>query len=71
MNRYVKHLACFVLGVTVTLTAEEVVKIYDIKCYDTLSSVSFYTVKDGIEYCFYRKRDYPYRISGGIIGVKE
>jgi hypothetical protein len=38
-------------------------------CTDNIREDAFHSIKNDIEYCFYRKRDYPYRISGGIIGV--
>jgi len=42
----------------------------DGRCTDTFEHQAFYTVKNGIEYCFYRRTVYPYRIWGGVIGVK-
>jgi len=42
----------------------------DDRCHDTMNYQAFYSVKNEIEYCFYRKTTYPYRLSGGIIGVK-
>ena len=42
----------------------------DDRCHDTFQYEAFYSVKNEIEYCFYRKRDYPYSIKGGVIGVK-
>lgn len=42
----------------------------DDRCHDTMNYQAFYSVKNEIEYCFYRKTAYPYRLSGGIIGVK-
>ena len=42
----------------------------DDRCYETFQYEAFYSVNHGIEYCFYRKREYPYSIKGGVIGVK-
>ena len=38
-------------------------------CYDNSKQEAFYAVKGGIGYCFYRTREFPYRISGGIVDV--
>jgi len=42
----------------------------DPRCFETFQYEAFYSVNHGIEYCFYRKREYPYSIKGGVIGVK-
>lgn len=43
----------------------------DPRCHDTIDYQAFYSIHTGIEYCFYRKTVYPYRVWGGVIGVKE
>ena len=42
----------------------------DSRCHDTIDYQAFYSIHTGIEYCFYKKTVYPYRVWGGIIGIK-
>ena len=60
----------FVLFTLVGLTFYVYNDLPDGRCADTFEHQAFYTVKNGIEYCFYRRTVYPYRIWGGVIGVK-
>ena len=71
MNRLIAS-SGFLAGIFVIMLMQQWYNnnIGDDRCYETFQYEAFYSVNHGIEYCFYRKREYPYSIKGGVIGVK-
>lgn len=50
-----------------TLLSKQIQEMQQNNCVDDEKHEAFYSVKDGMEYCFFRQKRYPHRVKGGIV----